>query len=129
MKLYEEAQPYLLSLASAGGAGGVDVTLDVRPAANEIWYVDWMYCHHDDGVNRDLRWYMYDGTNSVYLPAAGAVAANIQHPFYTTACQGKLILTYRVYARAMVLAATAAKKVYVWGSVRRIRGMETESAN
>jgi hypothetical protein len=117
--------PYLLSLASAGGAGGVDVTLDVRPAANEMWLLRWAYCHHDDGVNRDMRWYIYDGTTSVWLPASGAVAAQIQHPFYTTAHQGPLWLTRSVYARCVVLAATAAKKIYVWGEVERVSMIAT----
>lgn len=123
-------QPYLVSLSSDGGAGGADVSVAIRPSLGDIWIVRWMYIHHDDNAaNRDMRFSAYDGSTEVFLKSSGAVAMDIQHPYYYgSEHKGATVLTYRVYAKAYALTVGAGKKVYVYGLVERIQGVETEAA-
>lgn len=78
------------------GNGGAQ-TLTVRPDASEVWLLHWARAWHtDSGGARTLEWFMHDNVvASAYKAKDGAaVAANVEHIFYTDAIRGPLVLEY-----------------------------------
>lgn len=109
-------------ILASDGAGG-DTTLDLRPAAGIRYRIISAFAYHDDdGGNRTLRWYYYDGTDRVYIPSNDR-AANIQEPLYTANNPHVWESTRNRYAGISAGGLVAGHKVYIWAIVEVYKGV------
>lgn len=117
----------------AGAAAGT--TVDLAPAAGEIWIVAWAQGLHDDnGGARVCGWQLHDGTTSVNIGPGVALTNGLCIPLYQTNPDGvagkggmewalPLVLNQVTHLTLVGVAIGAGKKLYINALVYKYRGI------
>lgn len=117
--------------SSSAGDGAATVYATLQPPVGQLYLVDYAAMWHDDnGGNRVMYWYIYDGSTRTALWATPTAIANgLYYPLYRSdaGCPNgghPFLLSYSHYLQAACVAAAAGKKAYMQYVVRVIHGVE-----
>jgi hypothetical protein len=116
----------------SGGAGVA--TVDLQPAAGEIWIVAWAQGRHDDTSARVSGFTLHDGVTAVNIGPGCSIAAAICLPLFATNPDGiagkqgnewklPLVLNATMHLSWTLVAITAGKIATIDALVYKYRGI------